>query len=208
LSLQPDEKQIKKADEEFWRWVFREDDDPERHPLKASKDRKAQIQLDNLLIVAGSLPDNVHRNRLLDIPPGVDFIFVPGENCVYTRADKDGDNERVLIDKADNDMKDSKAKVFLNDKEQEIHKLRGHAFSPQLDIERCIDGTGKSGEGEGESCIKANPPRETIAAAACDYAIIPVNALKSGDKIRIEGTGRAGPNQKRGTINVTYRVQK
>jgi hypothetical protein len=206
LNLQPDEKQIKDADEEFWRWVFRENDGSD-HPLKVSGGGKAQLRRGNLLIVAGSLPDDKLRDRSLNIPPGVDFIFVPGENCVYTEADKDGQTDQELIDNATNDMSDSQAKVLLNGQNQQIHKLPGHKLSPLLNIEKCIGGAGKSGKGEGESCIRNNPPGPTRAAAACDYAIIPANTLKSGDKIKIEGTGRAGPNQKRGLINVTYQVE-
>jgi hypothetical protein len=206
LSL-PTPNQIKDADEEFWRWVFREDDEPIRHPLKVTKNGKAQIQLGRLLIVAGSLPDNIPRNRLLEIPPGVDFIFVPGENCVYTEADKDGQTDQALIDKANDDMTDSRARILVNGVEQTIRRLPGHTFSPPLDIQKCIGGAGKLGKGEGESCIKGNPPRQTRAAAACDYAIIPANTLKSQDIIKIEGIGRAGPNQEPGRIEVTYKVQ-
>lgn len=206
MNLEPDKKQLEDADEDFWRWVFSENDGP-GHPLKVSDGGKAQLRRGNLLILAGSLPDDEARNRSLNISPGVDFIFVPGENCVYTEADKDGQNEQELIDKANNDLSDSEAKVFLNGQKQQIYRLPGHKLSPLLHIEKCIDGAGKSGKGEGESCIKNNPPGQTRAAAACDYAIIPANTLKGGDKIKIEGTGRAGPNQKRGRIKVTYQVE-
>jgi hypothetical protein len=199
----PTSNQIKDAHEELWRWIFREDDGVD-HPLKRSN-RTAQIQHDSLLIVAGSLPDNTPRNRLLQIPSGIEYVFVPGENCVYTEADNDGQTDPVLIGKANQDMLDSRARVLVNNVQQPINRLPGHAFSPPLDIQKCISGTGKSGRGEG--CSSGGPPRSTRAAAACDYAIIRANTLRSGDIIKIEGTGRAGPNQERGRIDVTYRVQ-
>ena len=75
--------QIEDADEEFWRWIFRENDGPD-HPLKISNDGKAQIQRGPLLILAGSLPDDIPKNRTLDKHPNIEYIFVPGENCVCT----------------------------------------------------------------------------------------------------------------------------
>jgi hypothetical protein len=198
--------QIVEAHEEFWRWVFREDDGP-NHPLKASNNGRAQIQRGRLLILAGSLPDSVQRNRLLQIPNGVDNIFVPAENCVYTEADGDGQSNQELIDKANKDMDDSQGEVWVNQDKQKLERLPAHAFDPLLKIERCIDGAGKVGSGEGESCRTGSPPGPTKAAASCDYAIIPANTLKSGYKIRIKGIGRAGPNQKPGRIDVTYEVQ-
>jgi hypothetical protein len=200
----PTPNQIKDANEEFWRWIFREDDNSD-HPLKRSNNRTAQIQRDSLLIVAGSLPDNMQRNRLLQILSGIEYVFVPAENCVYTEADNDGQTDQVLIDKANQDMLDSKAKVLVNNVQQPINRLPGHTFSPALDIQKCISGTGKSGRGEG--CNSGGPPGPTRAAAACDYAIIRANTLRSRDTIKIEGIGRAAPNQAVGHIDVTYRVQ-
>jgi hypothetical protein len=200
----PTPNQIKDANEEFWRWIFREDDNSD-HPLKRSNNRTAQIQRDSLLIVAGSLPDNMQRNRLLQILSGIEYVFVPAENCVYTEADNDGQTDQVLIDKANQDMLDSRARVLVNNVQQPINRLPGHTFSPPLDIQKCISGTGKSGRGEG--CMSGGPPGPTRAAAACDYAIIRANTLRSGDTIKIEGVGRAAPNQVRGRIDVTYRVQ-
>ena len=200
----PSQNQITDADEEFWRWVFRENDGP-NHPLKISNGGKAQIQRGSLLILAGSLADDTPRNRVLQKVPGVDYIFVPGENCVYTKADMDGQNNKDLVDKANKDMTDSQAKVKLNGAEQTIQHLLGHTFS--LNIKKCINGAGNSGKGEGASCVGGNPPGGTEAAAACDYAIIPANTLKGGDIIKIEGIGRAGPNKTPGHIDVTYTVQ-
>ena len=202
----PTRNQIQDAHEEFWRWIFRENDGP-NHPLKISNDRMAQVQFRSLLIVAGSLPDNIQRNRLLQIPPGIEYIFAPAESCLYTEADTDGQTDQVLVDKANKDMTDSKGTVSVNNSPQTINRLPGHTFSPPLNIEKCIAGAGKSGKGEGESCTTNMTPGVTKAAAACDYAIIPTNTLKSGYTIRIQGIGRAGPNQQPGHIDVTYRVQ-
>jgi hypothetical protein len=196
--------QIEDADEEFWRWIFRENDGP-NHPLKISNGGKAQIQRGPLLILAGSLPDNIPKNRTLAKHPGIEYIFVPGENCVYTMADGDGQTPQDLVNKANNDMTNSQAKVSVNGARQTIHRLSGHKFSPQLDIQKCIDGAGNSGKGEGSSCVRGQAPRDSQAVAACDYAIIPADTLNSGDLIKIEGIGRAGPAT--GHIDVTYRVQ-
>lgn len=200
------QSQIEDADEEFWRWIFRENDGP-KHPLKVSNGGEAQIQRGPLLILAGSLPDDIQRNRTLKKPPGVEYIFVPGENCMYTMADGDGQNPQDLVSKANNDMTNSQAKVSVNGMRQTIHRLPGHTFSPLLDILKCIDGAGKTGKGEGASCVRGQAPRDSQAAAACDYAIIPADTLKSGDLIKIEGIGRAGPNLVTGKIDVTYKVQ-
>jgi hypothetical protein len=204
----PTQDEIEDADEEFWRWIFRENDGP-NHPLKISNDGKAQIQRGRLLIVAGSLPDDIPKNRLLQIPPGIDNVFVPAENCVYTYADGDGETDQELIDKANKDMADSKGRVWVKDEEQTLDRLPGHTFSPRLNIQKCIDGAGKSGKGEGESCAKGMPPEETrVAAAACDYAVIRSDTLKNGDIIKIEGEGRAGTKTMPRRIDVTYKVQK
>ena len=202
----PTQSQIEAANEEFWRWIFRERDGP-THPLKVSNGGEAQIQRGQLLILSGSLPDDTPRNRTLRKVPGVEYIFVPGENCVYTTADGDGQTPQDLVNKANSDMTNSQAKVSVNGMRQTIHHLSGHTFSPLLDILKCINGAGKTGKGEGASCVKGQRPGDSQAAAACDYAIIPADTLKSGDLIKIEGIGRAGPNQETGKIDVTYRVQ-
>jgi hypothetical protein len=198
--------QIEDADEEFWRWIFRENDGPD-HPLKISNDGKAQIQRGPLLILAGSLPDDIPKNRTMKKLPNIEYIFVPGENCVYTMADGDGQTLQDLVNKANNDMTNSQAKVLVNRVRQTIHRLSAHTFSPLLDILKCIDGAGNSGQGEGASCLRGRAPRDSQAAAACDYAIIPADTLKSGDIIKIEGIGRAGPNQVTRRIDVTYKLQ-
>ena len=206
MSLPPP-NQIEDADDEFWRWIFRENDGP-NHPLKISNNGTAQIQLGSLLIVAGSLPDNIPKNRLLQIDPGIEYVFVPAENCVYTEADMDGQTEQDLVDKANKDMTDSRGKVSVNNVQQTLNRLPAHTFSPPLIIEKCIAGAGNSGKGEGESCTKNMAPGATkAAAAACDYAIIPANTLKSGSVIKIEGVGRAGENTAPQRIEVTYNVQ-
>ena len=204
--------QIQEAHEEFWRWIFSVDDGP-NHPLKISNDGEAQKRIGNILILAGSFPDpdKIRKNRLLHIDsetkPDIEYIFVPAENCVYTEADMDGQTDQVLVNKANEDMLDSKASVLVENVPQKINRLPGHAFSPPLNIVKCIAGAGKSGKGEGESCTKNMAPSVTKAAAACDYAIIPASSLKSGHTIRIQGIGRAGPNQEPGYIDVTYKVQ-
>jgi hypothetical protein len=206
LSL-PTQDEIKRADKEFWRWVFREADGV-NHPLKKSdKNITAQTQLGSLLIVAGSFADNKQKKRLLKIPPDIKNVFVTAENCLYTYADSDGSTVKDLIDKADRDMVDSQGKVFVNGKEQKPERLSGHAFS--LDIQHCIASAGKSGKGEGKSCIQGKPPGDTTAAAACDYIIIRADTLNTGDKIETKGVGRAGPKTtEKGTINVIYTVEK
>ena len=108
----------------------------------------------SLPIVAGSLPDyGQPKLCLLQIPPGIDNVFVPAENCVYTYADGDGETDEELIDKANRDMADSKGRVWVKDEEQTLGRLSGHTFSPPLKIEKCIAGAGKSEKGEGESCF-------------------------------------------------------
>jgi hypothetical protein len=204
LSLPGNE--IKDAHEEFWRWVFRLDDGP-NHPLKVSNNGMAQIQRGRLLIVAGSLPDSIPKNRLLQIRSGIDNIFVPAENCVYTEADGDGQTDQQLIDKANKDMTDSQGEIWVNQERQELKLLQGHTFVPPLKIEKCIEGAGKSGKGEGDSCTRDAPPGPTKAAASCHYAIIPTNTLKTGYTIKIKGIGRAGPNHAPERIDVTYTVQ-
>ena len=194
-SLSLDE--IKDADEEFWRWVFREKDG-NNHPLKISGGGKAQTIHRRILILAGALPRDVAKNRSLQIPNGIDYIFVPADNCVYTNADGDGQNAQVLIDRANADMDTGTGSVFVNDNKQALNLLPGHSFTPELNILERIDKTGNSGKGEGWK-NNVPPPRETIAAAACHYAIIRANSVRNPDKIRI--TGEEGSN-----IDVTYTV--
>jgi hypothetical protein len=197
LSL-PTPNEIKEVDEEFWRWIFRENDGP-NHPLKISNGGKAQTQFRRILIIAGSLPGEGPKDRSLQIPAGIEFIFVPADNCVYTEADSDGRGQK-LIDDADKDMAKGTGNVSVNGNNQPLEPpLPGHSFSPPLDIQQCITGTGKAKNGEG--CTKGIPPGRTEAAAACHYAIIRANTLKSGDIIRI--AGRKGE----GIDGVTYTVQ-
>lgn len=194
----PSLNDLKDADEEFWRWVFREEDG-ENHPLKISKNRKAQIEYKRILIIAGALTgDKEKKTRSLKIPNGIDYIFVPADNCVYTNADKDGPNEEALIDRANADMASGRGNVTVNDNNQAVNLLPGHSFDPHLNILKRIDKTGNSGKGEG---WKNNmPPGQTIAAAASHYAIIRADTLRNGDKIRI--TGEQGTD-----IDVTYTVE-
>ena len=103
----PSLDEIKDADEEFWRWVFRQSDGANSHPLKISNRGKAQTQSGRILILAGALsgePKPMRRDRRLEIPKGIDFVFVPADNCVYTKADKDGVNEQALVDSANLDF--------------------------------------------------------------------------------------------------------
>ncbi len=186
----PDE--IKEADEEFWRWIFRENDGP-NHPLKISNGGKAQTRLRRMLIVAGSLPDNGKKERSLQIPGGVDFIFVPADNVVCTVADGDGPADQDLINNTDKDIRGGSGKVSVNGNPQTVDLLEPHLFT--VNIQECISGTGKNKMGEG--CTKGTPPRQTRAAAACHYAIIRADTLKSGDTITVNG---------RGNIDVTYKV--
>lgn len=191
----PKKTEIEEANEEFWRWIFREKDGP-NHPLEISNGGKAQTQFHSILIVAGSLPDGGPKNRSLEIPGGVESVFVPSDNCVYTEVDSDGSGQE-LIDKANNDMAKGNGNVSVNGKSQTVELLSAHTFS--LNIQRCINGTGKAKKGEG--CKNGTPPKETRgAAAACHYSIIRANTLKSGDIIRI--TGRKGE-----AIDVTYNVK-
>jgi len=195
----PSLDEIKEADEEFWRWVFREDDD-DKHPLKVSGDM-AQIQSGRVLVLAGALsdePEPKRRERSLKIPPqGIEYIFVPADNCVYTKADGDGANEQVLINNANRDMASGTGNVSLNGNSLALNLLPGHAFRPELNIQKRIKGSGKSKNGEGWDDNK--PPGDTIAASACHYAIIRAGSLRKDDKIII--TGEPGTE-----IDVTYTV--
>lgn len=189
----PARDEIKGADEEFWHWIFREKDSP-NHPLKISDGGKAQTQLRRMLIVAGSLPGQRKKERSLQIPGGIEFIFVPADNFVCTVADGDGPNDEDLINNANSDIRGGSGKVSVNGKAQTVDLLEPHLLT--LNIQECIAETGKNRVGEG--CTKGTPPRETRAAAACHYAILRADTLKSGDLIGING---------RGNIDVTYRVE-
>lgn len=196
----PSLDEIKDADEEFWRWVFHERDGENIHPLKISKDGKAQTVVGRMLILAGALsgePNPRPRRRKLEIPEGIDFIFVPADNCLYTNADGDGNDKQALIDNANRDNSSGTGNVQLNGNSLALNLLPGHAFEPDLDIQQRIIGTGKSKNGEGWTNSK--PPGNTIAASACHYAIIHARSLRTNDKIRI--TGEAGTG-----IDVTYTV--
>jgi hypothetical protein len=167
--------------------------------LKISNGGKAQTIHKRILIIAGARPGDVAKNRSLKIPSGIDYIFVPADNCVYTKADGDGQTEQVLIDKANTDMASGTGNVSVNGNNQALNLLPGHSFMPELNILKRIDKTGNSRKGEGWK-NNAPPPRETLAAAASHYAIIRANSLRNGDKIRI--TGEQGTN-----IDVTYTVK-
>ena len=196
----PSLDEIKDADEEFWRWVFRQSDGANSHPLKISNRGKAQTQSGRILILAGALsgePKPMRRDRRLEIPKGIDFVFVPADNCVYTKADKDGVNEQALVDSANLDNSSGTGNVQLNGNSLALNLLPGHSFRPELDIQKRIKGTGKSKNGEGWT--NNNPPRNTIAASACHYAIIHAKTLRVNDTIKI--TGEAGTG-----IDVTYTV--
>lgn len=192
-SLDPD--RTKAADERFWSWIFREDDGP-NHPLRVSNGREAQEQFDNILIVAGSLQNDGTKDRSLRIPAGTEFIFVPADNFVCTEADGGGSKDEDLINVANDDIQGGSgiANVSINGNRQRVELLQPHLFT--LGIQKAISGTGQSKRGEGTS-KGSQLPLQTRAAAACHYAIIPVNKLKKGDKIEI--TGR--------DIKVTYTVK-
>jgi hypothetical protein len=184
-----------KAHEKFLSWIFSVDDGP-NHPLKVSDGGEAQKQFGNMIIVAGSLQGSGKKDRSLRIPAGIESIFVPVDDIVCTEADGDGHGDQDLIKKAHDDISDGKgkAKVSVNDKSQTVDLLEPQSFT--LDIQKVIDGTGKKGKGEG-TLPNGDPPGQTRAAAACYYAIIPANTLKTGDRIEITGRG----------INVTYNVK-
>jgi hypothetical protein len=207
LSVPMSDSDVKVVHEEFWRWVFRKEDGP-NHPLKISDGGEAQIEHGSVLIVGGSLPDSIPKNRILKIPQDIEYIFIPAENCVYTEADGDGETDQELLDKANRDMMDSKARVSVNEAEQKIRRLSAHMFSSPLKVEQCISGAGNSGKGEGQGCIKNSAPGETRAAAACDCVIMSASSLKSQDIIKIEGIGRAGADKEPGRIDITYKVHK
>ena len=194
----PSLDEIKDADEEFWRWVFSQNDGS-NHPVKISSGGKAQTKSGRILIIAGALsgqPNPIQMNRSLQIPPqGIDYIFVPADNCVYTQADGDGGDAGALVGNANRDMASGTGSVSVNDNSQALNLLPGHPFT--LDIQKCIKESGKSKNGEG--CTSNTPPGGTLAASACHYALIRATALRSNDKIRI--TGEAGTG-----IDVTYTV--
>jgi hypothetical protein len=184
LSL-ADPEQIKTADERFWSWIFREEDGP-NHPLRVSNGGEAQEQFGNIIILAGTLQRDGTKDRSLRIPAGTEFVFVPADNFVCTEADGSGSNDQELIDLANDDIRGGagKANVSVNGNRQKVELLQPHLFT--LDIQKAISGTGKSERGEGTS-KDGQLPIQTRAAAACYYAIIPVNKLKKGDRIEITG---------------------
>jgi hypothetical protein len=190
-----DLKQIKEAHERFLSWIFNMDDGP-NHPLKISNGGEAQERIGNMLILAGSLQGDGKKDRSLRILAGIESIFVLADDIVCTEADGDGASDQDLMKKADEDISDGKGKVkvSLNDNPQTIELLKPHSFT--LDIQKVIDGTGNNRRGEG-TLPNGNPPGRTKAAAACYYAIIPADALKAGDKIKVSGRG----------IDVTYTVK-
>jgi hypothetical protein len=195
----PSLDEIKDADEEFWRWVFSKDDN-DNHPLKISGRGSAQTRKGRILILAGALsgePDQIEKKRSLEIPEGIDYIFVPADNCVYTKADGDGVTEEALIDNANRDNSSGTGNVSLKGNNLALNLLPGHAFRPELDIQKRIQGSGKSKKGEGWT--NSTAPRNTIAASACHYAIIRASTLRKNDTIQI--TGEAGTG-----INVIYTV--
>jgi hypothetical protein len=183
----PSPNHIRAAHEAFWNWVFREDDD-NNHPLTVSKGGIAQEQFDNMLIVAGSLPDAGHKDRTLDIRnmKDIEYIFVPVDNCVDTLADAGGVDVLVLVDKITKDIRDATGKYDLSingqSQKNNIALLEPHLFS--LSIVKAIKETGRKKMGEGTSQGRKLPIL-TTAVAACYYLIIPANNLKNGDKIGI-----------------------
>lgn len=56
--------------------------------MKISSGDEAQEQFGNLLIIAGSLPGDEIKDRSLQLPSGIEFIFVPADNFVDTLANK------------------------------------------------------------------------------------------------------------------------
>jgi hypothetical protein len=187
-----DPNQIKAADERFWSWIFRDDDGP-NHPLKVSGGGEAQERFGNMLMVAGSLQNDGKKDRSLRIPDDIESIFFPADNVVCTQADGDGPSDQDLINNANNDIRGGTGNVSVNGKRQRVDLLDPHLFT--VDIQKCINGTGRNGRGEG--CTTGTPPRQTRAAAACHYAIISARDLKNGDRIEISGRG----------IGVTYTVR-
>lgn len=180
--------QIRAAHEAFWNWVFRENDD-KNHPLTVSGGGIAQEQFDNILIVAGSLPDAGPKDRTLDLRnmKDIEYIFVPADNCVDTLADAGGGVDVLdLVDEITKDIRGARGKydVSLNGQSQKnnIALLEPHLFS--LNILKAIKNTGRKKMGEGTSQGRKLPIL-TTAVAACYYLIIPANNLKNGDKIRI-----------------------
>ena len=196
LSL-PTPTQIRVAHEAFWHWIFRENDGP-NHPLNISGGGQAQQQLDNILIVAGSLQGAGPKDRSLQIPAGIESIFVPVDNCVDTAADAATNGILTNLDLINNittDIKgaEGKAGVSVDDEPKGVTLLEPHLFS--LNIQKAIRETGRNRRGEGTQRGR-QPPILTTAAAACYYTILSPNGLRAGNRIKI--TGR--------NIEVTYTV--
>jgi hypothetical protein len=178
----PSLNEIIAAHERFWNWIFSVDDGA-NHPWKISGGGTAQIQVGRMLLVAGSLPRDAPKNRTLQLnPDSIDYIFVSADDCICTTADGDGQSDQELINKA---KIDNKGIVSVNGNNQTLYRLPEHTF--QLNIQKCIAGTGRTRNGEG--CGMGGPPGRTRAASGGFYAIIRSNMLKTGDIIRIVGIG-------------------
>jgi hypothetical protein len=183
----PTPTQIRVAHEAFWNWIFRENDGP-NHPLNVSGRRPApQERLDNILLLAGSLPDNVKKERSLQIPEDIEYIFVPADNCVDTAADADTNgtpSNLELINSITNDIRgaEGKADVLVDGTSKGVTLLEPHLFS--LNIQKEIMGTGRNGKGEGTPRGR-QAPILTMAVAACYYAILSRNDW--GKEIKIKG---------------------
>jgi hypothetical protein len=185
-----DQNTAEKLDEKFWEWIFSASDN-QNHPLRVSNNGQAQEKHGKFLILAGSLQGGGPKNRVLTIPQGIDFIFVPADNNLKTKTDEDGDNDEKLINEANNDDGDAEgtAKVKVNGQDKPVNRLQAHCFN--INIRERIRGTGNNKHhGDGEEVAP------TRAAAACHYAIIPANTLQSGNTIEIVGRN----------IGVTYTV--
>ena len=187
--------QIKAAHEGFWNWIFEENDGP-NHPLNVSQGGEAYKQLGNMLIVAGSLQGAGQKDRSLRIPKGVESIFVPADNVVCTKSEGDGSTDQELITKANSDIQGAAGNVGIsvNDNPQKVDLLEPHLFT--LNIKRMIDGTCRNENGQ-PTLRGRQPPIDTMAAAACYYAVVPAKDLASGDRIKVSGRN----------INVTYTVK-
>jgi hypothetical protein len=185
-----DQNTAERLDQAFWEWIFSTPDN-QNHPLRVSNNGQAQERRGNFLMLAGSLPGDGPKNRVLTIPPGIDSIFVPADNNLKTVTDEDGDDDPKLTNEANNDDAEGTANVKVNGQNKPVNRLPAHCFD--INIRQRIRGTGtKKNQGNGEQVGR------TRAAAACHYAIIPANTLQSGNTIEIVG--------RNGTITVTYTV--
>jgi hypothetical protein len=185
-----DQNTAERLDEKFWEWIFSTPDN-QNHPLKVSDNGQAQEKHGKFLILAGSLQGGGQKSRVLTIPQGIDSIFVPADNNLKTETDDDGKDDPKLTNEANNDDGGAAgtAKVKVNGQDIPVNRLQAHCFN--INIRQRIPGTGtKKNQGNGEQV------GETRAAAACHYAIIPANTLRSGNTIDIVGRN----------IRVTYTV--